>query len=812
MVAANYDDVLDQLRAFGLQVDHLEVGSGRMVRTKVEGDRENRGWYILHEFTTTRGDLLIVGSFGAWRGNENQARKVELRKQEIDPVEAAALKRRLAADRKAADAANARKAAKGAAAAKAMWGRLSEEGESAYLAAKKVGAFGLRFTPNGSAVLPLLDAQGRIHGLQFLRTQAAAEKASRPNKKVHPKEFWPYYPGVKKGHFHMIAEGPDWLILLVEGYATGASLHMATGYRVAVAFDAGNLLPVAEALRKRYPQTKVLVCADNDDLGKCRVDTCRARLSLARNPVECPECGAPHGYVNAGIGGASTAALAVNGAWLAPVFADPDARIEAYLATGAKPTDFNDLHLAEGLHVVRVQVEARLSELRWTSRIPAAPTTTSGAGGVLRPIQTSAELLERFSLVFGHSGAVFDHQEHKLLSLSDMRDACMFKFIHRDWQESPDRRIVRPSEVGFDPTGQDAAVTCNLYAGWPTVPKPGNCERLLDLLRYMCSEDRNPEALYQWVLRWIAFPIQHPGAKMKTTVVVHGPQGAGKNLFFEAVMKIYGEYGDVLDQSAVEDKFNDWASRKLFMIADEVVARSDVYHIKNKLKALITGDRLRINPKNFAAYWERNHLNLVFLSNESMPVVLEEDDRRHCVIWTPGKMPREYYSAVMAEIASGGVEALHDYLLHLDLGDFDAGTNPLNTDAKSELVKLGLDSPIRFHDELLLEEIPKVDPMPGLTADWYELYKIWCSKHGYRPAPEAKFVVALVRQRGVLKVRKRYDVAGKTRGPHYFLLLRDTAPPEGTSETAWLGDSYSRHREQLADYKGQLADRGSGGP
>jgi putative DNA primase/helicase len=71
------------------------------------------------------------------------------------------------------------------------------------------------------------------------------------------------------------------------------------------------------------------------------------------------------------------------------------------------------------------------------------------------------------------------------------------------------------------------------------------------------------------------------------------------------------------------------------MIADEVVARSDVYHIKNKLKGLITGDRIRINPKNFAAYWERNHLNLVFLSNEAMPVVLEEDDRRHCVIWTP---------------------------------------------------------------------------------------------------------------------------------------------------------------------------------
>ena len=803
MAASNYDDVLHQLRDFGLLVDVLQVGTDRMVRTKVEGDREKRGWYILHEFTTTRGDLLIVGSFGAWRGNENYARKVELRKVEIDPVEAAALKRRLAEDRKRADEARKRDADKAAEAATVMWGRLSEDGDSDYLAAKKVQGYGLRYTGNGTATLPMLDTHGRIHGLQFLRTPAAAERSKRPAK-----EFWPKGI-VKKGHFHLIGS-PSWLVLIAEGYATAATLHMATGHPVAVAFDAGNLLPVAEALRKRYPQTKILICADNDDLGKCRVPTCRARLSLALNPSACPDCGEPHGYVNAGIGGASTAALSVKGAWFGPSFADPDARIEAYLATGAKPTDFNDLHAAEGLHVVRVQLEAHLTALRWNPKLPPASTTTSGAGAALRPIETTQELMERFALVASTPVAVFDRQEHRLRTLADMREMCTFKWVHRGWSESPDRQIVRDSEVGFDPTGQDTSVTCNLYAGWPTTPKEGNCERLLDLLRYMCSEDRNPEALYQWLLRWIAYPIQHPGAKMKTTLVLHGPQGAGKNLFFEAVMKIYGEYGDVLDQAAVEDKFNDWASRKLFMIADEVVARSGAYHIKNQLKSLITGDRIRINPKNMAAHWERNHLNLVFLSNESMPVVIEEDDRRHCVVWTPGKESREYYQRVMAEIASGGIAALHHFLLHLDMGEFDNGTLPPTTEAKSELIKLGLDSPVRFFDELMFEEIPKVDPVPGLTTDWYQLYRLWCSKHGYHQAPEAKFVIALARNRSVLKARKRYRVGHETRGPHTFLLLREKAAPEGMPEVDWLGDGYARLREQLDEYRGRLQTGGGG--
>lgn len=803
MVPGNYDDVLAQLRSAGLLVKDLEV-TGRMVRCKTDDDyKEKRGWYILHDFTTSRGTPLIVGSYGVWRGNEQNAKRIELKKFEIDPVEAAALKRRMAEDRKRATEAEAARHKRAADKATAAWARLANDGESDYLTSKCVQAFGLRFTPNGSAVLPLLDTQGRIHGLQFLRTHAAAEKAKRPAK-----EFWP--AGLaKKGHFHLIGN-PGWIVLVAEGYATAATLHMATQYPVAVAFDAGNLLTVAEALHKRYPRAKVLVCADNDDLGKCRHADCRGRVALTQHPLECPHCGREHGYTNAGIGAAGSTAIAVSGAWVAPVFADQAARVDAYLQCGLKPTDFNDLHTAEGLHVVRSQVEARLSELGWSSRQPSAPPATTSGGGAagLRSIQTTEELLERFALVYGHGGAVFDRQEHRLLALSDMREACQFKWVHRGWSESPERKMVRPTEVGFDPTGLDSAVTCNLYAGWPTEPKEGSCERLLDLLRYMCSEDRNPEALFQWVLRWIAYPIKHPGAKMKTTVVVHGPQGAGKNLFFEAVMRIYGEYGDVLDQSAVEDKFNDWASRKLFMIADEVVARSDVYHIKNKLKALITGDRIRINPKNFAAYWERNHLNLVFLSNETMPVVLEEDDRRHCVIWTPGKAGVDYYAKVRAEIAAGGIAALHHYLLHLDLGDFDPGTSPPVTDAKAELIQLGLDSPIRFHDQLVLEEIPKVEPTPGLTTDWYELYKTWCGKHGYRAAPESKFVTAVIRQRNVLKKRCRYNVAGRERGPHFFLMLGRTEPPEGQAQQEWLGRCYSDVREQLAEYQGKLQQGG----
>lgn len=794
-MAANYNDVLDQLRGSGLVVADLQIG--RMARCRVEGDREKRGWYMLHELQLTGGDLVLVGSFGVWHGADNGAQKIALRKVDaITSEQREALKRRLVEDRKRVAAERARDAERAARRAASAWARYDPTGESEYLARKGVGAYGLRFTAGGAAVLPLLDTAGKMHGLQFLRTAAQAKERRRPTK-----EFWPVGV-VKKGHFHLVGT-PQHVVLVAEGYATAASLHMATGYPVAVAFDAGNLGPVAVALHKRHPRARILICADDDDFQKCR--ECDARLVLSLNVTDCPGCGKPHRTENAGINNGSAAALSVNGAMVSPRFVDEDARRNAYLDNGRKLTDFNDLHTLEGLHVVRTQVEARLSELQWSGPSARGASTLAqggGAGEKLRPLTDIDELLKRYALVYAHSSAAFDRQEHILVTLSDMRDACVRRDLHRGWAESPERDIVRIREVGFDPTGQDPQVTCNLYGGWPTTPQSGKCDKLLDLLRFMCSGDRNPEALYNWVLKWIAYPIQHPGAKMKTTLVLHGPQGTGKNLFFEALMSIYGEYADVIDQSSVEDKFNDWASRKLFMIADEVIARSDLYHVKNKLKALITGERIRINPKNFAAYWERNHLNLVFLSNETMPVVLEEDDRRHVVIWTPPPLQREFYADVLAEIAAGGVAALHDHLLHLDLGDFSAGARPPLTIAKLELIGLALDSPMRFYDDVLTGDMRLLQPMPALTTDWYEAYKIWCTRSSQRPAPMHKFVNALSRKRGCRCERKRYINGQLTRGPHGVLFMGPVDAQDGESELHSLGQSIATFRDLLADFRG----------
>lgn len=781
-MSSNYDDVLGQLTAAGLVVDTLEISKLR--RCKVQGETERRGWYHLHEMRLANGDDLIVGSYGVWRGADNNATKVELTKTSLSSEQRDSLRKRLAEDKKMADAARKADAERAAAKATNAWKKCTEQGDCEYLQRKGVQGHGVRYSPSGAMVIPMLDVAGKVHGLQIIRGRAprkAPGTAVPGARKLLDKEFWPKGL-IKKGHFHLLgmASGAQ-VVLVAEGYATAASLFEATGLPVAVAFDAGNLAPVAAVLHARYKTARLLICADDD------------KFSVGNPGVTC----------------ASAAAMEVGGAFVVPAFADEAARQAAFDTKGTKLTDFNDLHAAEGLHVVRAQIEARLLALTWRASAKP-PLTSQGEGSAakdpLRPIETVDELLERFALIYGQSGTVFDHQEHRLLALSDMRDVCMGRFIHREWSDHPDRQIARVESVGFDPACTDKSIECNLWSGWPTTPEAGKCEHLIDLLRYMCAGDSDPEGLFRWVIRWLAYPIQHPGAKMQTTLVVHGPQGTGKNMFFEVIMGIYGQYGRIIDQSAIEDKFNDWATRRLFLIADEVVARSDLYHIKNKLKAFITGEWIRINPKNMAAYDERNHVNLVFLSNESMPTIVEQDDRRHAVIWTPEKLSADFYTGLKAEIDAGGGAALHHHLLHMDLGDFGPASKPPMTDAKRELIDQSLDSPSRF---VLAFERGDVDGFPAkarpalltpcLSQDFYMLYTEWCRRQGLKPLNQPKVMNAVSRKHKGTTERKRL---GGTGNPATVLHLPGgQVKPETATESDWIAERIQIFKDALKDFK-----------
>ena len=69
--------------------------------------------------------------------------------------------------------------------------------------------------------------------------------------------------GRVKGCCSLIGEPGD-VVCIAEGFATGASVHEATGHAVAFAFDCGNLQSVAKAMRALFPNVQIVIAADDD--------------------------------------------------------------------------------------------------------------------------------------------------------------------------------------------------------------------------------------------------------------------------------------------------------------------------------------------------------------------------------------------------------------------------------------------------------------------------------------------------------------------------------------------------------------------
>ena len=116
-----------------------------------------------------------------------------------------------------------------------------------YLVKKRVHAYGIRDL-RGQLVIPLRDVDGKLRSLQFIGADGRKTLLTG---------------GRMRGCYHAIGRLQD-VLCLCEGYATGATLHQATGHATAVAFNAGNLEPVARALRGKFPALTLVVCADTD--------------------------------------------------------------------------------------------------------------------------------------------------------------------------------------------------------------------------------------------------------------------------------------------------------------------------------------------------------------------------------------------------------------------------------------------------------------------------------------------------------------------------------------------------------------------
>lgn len=242
-------ETVDQFRAAilaaGLPAPEAIEVDGRLHRFSTSGRRSDAaGWYVLH------GDGPVpAGVFGCWRQGISQTWSARP-EHAMSAAELEQFRQEVRAARQQAHA--ERRQAQQDAAARA-WRLWCEAGPASpdhpYLVAKGVRPHGLRQS-GGVLLVPVMRADGQLSSLQRIRADGT-------------KRF--LAGGAMRGGHCIIGDaGAARVVLVAEGFATAASCHEASGWPACVAFNAGNLQAVAQAMRRRFPDALLVIAGDDD--------------------------------------------------------------------------------------------------------------------------------------------------------------------------------------------------------------------------------------------------------------------------------------------------------------------------------------------------------------------------------------------------------------------------------------------------------------------------------------------------------------------------------------------------------------------
>lgn len=421
-----------------------------------------------------------------------------------------------------------------------------------YLAAKEIRPFGIRQLQD-SLLVPVRDIHGLLHGLQFIL----------PDGKKR------FLKGTAvAGCYHAIGKA-NGTILIAEGFATGATLHEVTGHAVACAFSAGNLKPVSVALRRKYPDTLLVICGDDDHLTEG----------------------------NPGLTRATEAAMAVHGLLAVPRF--PETRKDS-------DTDYNDLARLAGREAVIHCVEAALP----ADQMPPSSETEA-------PDLSLDAVIQRLSKLSPLEYDLVRKQEAKALGVRPVTLDAVVKDARKGpaaeelpfdevepWQDAVDPALLLTEIAAtvrrFIICDRDTAHAAALWAAMTwfidvvqvaplaviTAPeKRCGKSQLLFLLgrlsaRAVTTSSISPAALYRTIDAWCpTLLIDEADTFMRDNEELRGILNSGHTRESAYVIRTVGD-------NFTPTKFNTWGAKALAgigQVADTLMDRAIIFQLRRKL-------------------------------------------------------------------------------------------------------------------------------------------------------------------------------------------------------------------------------------
>ncbi len=249
------DEFAAAIAAAGLGTPDI-LADGRIHRFRTADDKagSRSGWYLLHL------DRCAAGAFGSWKLGMTQTWSAKTEAdQRID------FRAMIETARRQREAEQQEMWTRATYAAASLWPACSPAPyDHPYLAAKAIEPHVARVDDRNRLVLPIGDGSA-LTSLQFI----SADGTKRFQTGGRISGCWCPIQG----------DGRDGPILIGEGFATVATMVEVTGSPGVVAFNAGNLLPVAKAVRRLNPHADIILLGDDDRWAEGNPGRAKARAA-----------------------------------------------------------------------------------------------------------------------------------------------------------------------------------------------------------------------------------------------------------------------------------------------------------------------------------------------------------------------------------------------------------------------------------------------------------------------------------------------------------------------------------------------------
>ena len=227
--------------------------------------------------------------------------------------------------------------------------------------------------------------------------------------------------------------------------------------------------------------------------------------------------------------------------------------------------------------------------------------------------------------------------------------------IEKFWKESPHRH---ERKLVFRPGGTAQPGEFNLWRGFASCRRRAGRSNgalfLRHLLWVICRRDREK---FKYLMRLFAWYVQNPDKHAGVVLVLRSRhEGTGKSTVGQVLLEIFGQHGLLVDdKERLLGRFIDHLETACFVLAEEILFAGD-RKSADKMKSMITGDKLQVERKYGSCRQVQNRMKVVATTNHDHAVVAGTGDRRYAVydIGNDRAGDREWFDALYQDLADGG--------------------------------------------------------------------------------------------------------------------------------------------------------------